>query len=104
MHICNLDNGDCGFCSNLEGNECNEEKITNDVCDDDWNSKYCNFDNNVCGGEFCNSNQTWNTSMIDNNFWDEEWALEEDWNFDGADCVWAPGCSFELRINEQCDD
>ena len=35
LHMCNLDNGDCGFCSNVEGNNCDGAKIANDTCDDD---------------------------------------------------------------------
>ena len=55
---CNLDNGDCGFCSNEEGNTCNSDKLANDTCDSECMSIYCNFDNNACGDDFCNSAQT----------------------------------------------
>ena len=104
MRTCNLDNGDCGFWVSLEGNNCNQETIADDICDEEWVSRYCNFDNMACGGEFCDSSQTWYTIMIDNNVCDEDWAIDADWNFDGEDCVWAPGCSFILRTNDQCDD
>ena len=52
---CNLDYGDCGFCSNSVSPTCDSDKLDNDVCDLECMSIYCNFDNSACGGEFCNS-------------------------------------------------
>ena len=47
---CNFDEGDCGFCSNAEGNTCDSEKLANGTCDEECNSFFCNFDYNACGG------------------------------------------------------
>ena len=90
---CNLDNGDCGFCSNVEANGCDSDKLANDTCDNECISKYCNFDNNACGDDFWNSDKTWHISMIDNGVWDQDCAFSEDCDFDGDDCsTCAPGC------------
>ena len=81
---CNLDNGDCGFCYNPNGdNTCDIDKLLNDTCDPEWMSEHCSFDNDGCGDVYCNSDRTCLTSTIDNNFWDLGCVEHSECNFDG---------------------
>ena len=76
--------------------------LENETCDSECMSLYWSFDKNACGDEYCNSDQPCNTFLIGNDICDEACSSSEEFNYDGEDCLCAPGWYYYMREDEEC--